>query len=201
MIDSDFFLAELAESRRHAQSAARAGSAIAPGRCDLPAALKLILTKGGLIQPQLARSPFAPSTARVGVSSGERAQVEYWWRCFGEEANWLLDTHASGMVALDFSPYILPYKLFCRAGEYQTFERALRFKTPTRMYALFSIPCGRSMSRGWYDGVHWRTPVLIPPSRVLLGPDEQEFELSYVDPSAPLLPAFETLLGPPIRPY
>jgi hypothetical protein len=94
-----------------------------------------------------------------------------------------------------------PFKLFCRPGEYQTFERTLRFKTQTREFALFSIPPGRSMSRGWYSGVHLRTPVLIPPSRVLWGPDEHEFELSYVDPSAPLLPAFETLLGPSVLPY
>lgn len=201
MIDSDLFLAELAESRRRAQSAARLGNPFIEDRCDLPLDLDLILEKGGVIQPQLARSPFAPSTARVGVSSGVRAQVEYWWRCFGEGANWLLDTHASRMVALECSVYMTPLKLFCRRGEYQTFERTLRFKASTRIFALFSIPHGRSMSRGWFNGVHWRTPVLIPPSRVLCGPGEHEFELSYVDPSAPLLPAFETLLGPSVRPY
>jgi hypothetical protein len=135
------------------------------------------------------------------VPSGERAQIEYWWSCFGEEANWLLDTAASGILAIDFSASMPPFNLFRRAGEYRMFERTLRFKTPTEMFALFSIPAGHSMSRGWYSGVHWRTPVLIPPSRVLWGPDEHEFELSYVDPSAPLLPAFETLLGPPVRPY
>lgn len=201
MIDTASFLAELAENRRRAQSAVRVGSAFADDRCDLPPALDLILEKGGVIQPQLARSPFAPTRARVGVPSGERAQVEYWWRCFGEEANWLLDTHASSMVALECSVYMTPLKLFCRRGEYQSFERTLRFRTSTRVFALFSVPPGHSMSRGWYSGVHWRTLVLIPPSRVIWGPDECEFELSYVDPSAPLLPAFETLLGPPVLPY
>jgi hypothetical protein len=201
MIDTASFLAELAESRRRVQSAARVGSAFAADCCDLPPDLSLILEKGGVIQPQLARSPFAPTTARVGVSSGDRAQVEYWWRCFGEEANWLLDTHASSMVALECSIYMTPLNLFCRRGEYQTFERTLRFRTSTRVFALFSIPPGRSMSRGWYSGVHWRTPVLIPPSRVPSGPDEHEVELSYVDPFAPLLPALETLLGPPVEPY
>lgn len=201
MIDIDSFLAGVAENRRLAQSAARVGSASVADRCDLPPDLDLIIEKGGIIQPQLARSPFASPAARVGVPSGERAQVEYWWRCFGEEANWLLDTHASSIVALECSVYMTPLKLFCRRGEYQTFERTLRFKASTRVFALFSIPSGRSLSRGWYSGVHWRTPVLIPPSRVHWGPDEHEFELSYVDPCAPLLPAFESLLGPSMRPY
>ncbi len=201
MIDSDSFLAELAESRRRAQSAARVGNTFASDRRDLPPALDLIIEKGGRIQPQLARSAFASATARVGVPSGERAQVESWLGCFGDEANWLLDTQASSIVALEFSVYITPLKLFSRPGEYQLFERTLSFRTPTRVFALFSIPPDRGMWRGWYSGVHWRTPILIPPSRVRSGPDGNEFEFSYVDPSAPLLPAFETLLGPPIQPY
>jgi hypothetical protein len=201
IIDIDSYLADVAENRRRAQSAARAGEVIASDRGDLPSALNLILQNGGLIQPQLARSPFAPAAARVGVPSRERAQIEHWWRTYGDEANWLLDPCASGIVALEFSAYIAPYKLFSRKGEYQTFERTLRFKAATKGFALFSIPPGRSLSRGWYNGVHWRTPVLIPPSRVQFGHGEQEFELTYVDPSAPLLPAFETLLGPPVKPY
>lgn len=201
MIDVDSFLAGVAESRRQAQSATRAGSASVADCCDLPPALDLILQKGGVVQPQLARSPFAPRAARVGVSSGERAQVEHWWRCYGEDANWLLDPLASGFVALDASVYITPMKLFRRPGEYQAFQRTLCFRTTTRVFALFSIPPGRAMARGWYSGVHWRTAVLIPPSRVPAEADEQEFELTYVDPSAPLLPAFETLLGPPVKPY
>lgn len=201
MIDIDSFLAEVAETRRRAQSAATAGAALPAEPCELPPALDLILRNGGHVQPQLARSPFAPSAARVGVSSGDRAQVEYWWRCYGEDANWLLDTHASSMVALECSVYMTPLRLFCRRGEYQSFERTLRFRTSTRVFALFSVPPGHSMSRGWYSGVHWRNPVLIPPSRVPSGPDGEEFELSYVDPSAPLLPAFDTLLGPPVWPY
>ncbi len=201
ILDIDSYLAEVAENRQRAQSAARDGNAVASDRGDLPPALDLILQKGGLIQPQLARSPFAPTAARVGVPSREPAQIEYWWRSYGNEANWLLDPCASGIVALEFSVYITPYKLFCRPGEYQVFERTLHFRAPTRAFALFSIPPGRSMSRGWYNGVHWQSPVLIPPSRVPSGPKEQEFELSYVDPSAPLLPAFETLLRPPVQPY
>lgn len=201
MIDADSFLAGVAESRRRAQAAARAGTPSATDLCELPPALDLILGLGGFVQPQLARSPFAGRAARVGVPSRERSQVESWWRCFGEEANWLLDPEASGIIALEFSIYVAPLKLFCRPGEYQSFERTLRFVTGTRVFALFSIPHGRGMSRGWYSGVHWRTPVLIPPSRVQVGPDEDEVELIYVDPSAPLLPAFETLLGPPVQPY
>ena len=201
IVDIDSYLAEIAESRRRAQSAARIGDAFPSDGCELPPALELILQKGGVVQPQLARSPFAPVAARVGVPSGERAQVDYWWRSYGEDANWLLDTHASGIIVLDSSIYIEPYRLFRRPGERQVFERTLRFRASTRVFALFSLPPGRSMSRGWFSGVHWRTPVLIPPSRVLSGPDEQEFELSYVDPSAPLLPAFETLLGPAVRPF
>lgn len=201
MIDVDSFLAGVAENRRRAQSAARAGCTFAANQDDLPPTLDLILEKGGLVQPQLARSPFAPRSSRVGVPSAERAQVEYWWRCFGEEANWILDTQGSSMLALEFSAYIEPYRLFCRPGEHQAFTRTLTFRASTRVFALFSIPPGRRMSRGWYSGVHWRDPILIPPSRLLSGPDEHEIELSYVDSSAPLLPAFETLLGPPARPF
>lgn len=200
MIDVDSFLAGVAENRRRAQPAARVSSAFAADRCDLPPALELILEKGGLVQPQLARSPFAPRSSRVGVPSSERAQVEYWWRCYGEDANWILDTQGSSILALEFSAYIEPYRLFCRPGEHQVFERTLRFRTPTRVFALFSVPPGHSMSRGWYSGVHWRDPILIPPSRLLSGWDEHEIELSYMDLSAPLLPAFETLLGPPVQP-
>lgn len=201
IVDIDSYLVEVAENRRRAQSAARTGSTFASDGCELPPALNLILQMGGLIQPQLARSPFAPSAARVGVPSGEPEQIEYWWRSYGDEANWLLDPCASGIVALEYSIYISPYRLFSRKGEYQTFEHTLRFRAATRGFALFSIPPGCSISRGWYNGVHWRAPVLIPPSRVPSGEDEQEFELSYVDPSAPLLPAFETLLGPLVQPY
>lgn len=202
MIDVDSFLAGVAESRSRAQTAARSAEIFPAEHCDLPSALDLILGLGGFVQPQLARSPFAGPGARVGVPSRERAQVQYWWRCFGAEANWLLDPQASGMLVLEFSPYISPYRLFRRAGEYDAFERTLRYQLLERRFALFSIPPGRQMSRGWYGGVHWRTPVLIPPSRVLGGPDGgQELEVSYIDPSAPLLPAFETLLGPPVRPF
>jgi hypothetical protein len=67
-------------------------------------ALDLILEKGGLVQPQLARSPIAPPASRFGVPSAEHAQVEYWWSCFGEdETSWLLDTWGSRIVALEYS--------------------------------------------------------------------------------------------------
>jgi hypothetical protein len=202
MINIDSFLATLSETRRRAQSAARANNVSATATHDLSPALELILEKGGLIQPQLARSPFAPRAARVGVPCGARAQIEFWCTCFGDDANWLLDTEASGMIALEFSPHLPPYLLFRRPGEYQAFEHTLRFDAHERIFALFSVPQGRRIARGWYHGLHWRTPVLIPPSRVLWGPgDEYEFELRYVDPSAPLLPAPETILWPPVRPY
>jgi hypothetical protein len=200
MIDVNTFLAEAAENRRRAQSAARVGSAFVADHCELPPALDLILRMGGLIQPQLARSPFAPRSSRVGVPSRERAQVEYWWRCYGEDANWLLDTQVSGMLAIEFSVYATPCNLFRRACEYQAFKRTLRYGTPKRTFALFSIPPGRSMCRGWDSGIHWKTSVLIPPSRASWELDcDQEFEYSYLDPSAPLLPAPETLLGPPVQ--
>ena len=201
MIDVDSFLAEVAENRRRAQSAACAGSAFEPDRGDLPPALDLILHKGGLIQPQLARSPFAPRSSRVGVPSRDREQVEYWWRCYREDANWLLDVQASAMLAIESSVYIEPYRLFRRPGEHQAFMRTLRFRASTRVFALFSIPPCRSILRGWHSCVHWRNPLLIPPSRLLSGSDENEVELGYLDPTAPLLPAFETLLGPPVRPF
>ena len=202
MIDTDSFFAELAESRRRAQSAARIGSPSESDRCDLPRDLELIVERGGVIQPQLARSPFAPTGARVGVPSAERAQVEYWWRTYGADANWLLDTAASGILAIEFSDRIPPFDLFRRPGEYRTFRQTLTYGSAKKTFALFSIPPGRSMSRGWYSRLHWRTPVLIPPSRVSWELDsEQEFDFSYLDPSAPLLPAPETLLGPPVRHY
>ena len=201
MINVDSFLAEVAENRRQAQSAARSGCTFAASQDDFPADLDLILKHGGLIQPQLARSPFAPRAARVGVPTRDREQVEYWWRCYGDEANWTLDTQGASMLAIEFSAYIEPYRLFRRPGEHQAFTRTLRFRASTRGFALFSIPPGRSISRGWHSCVHWRNPLLIPPSRLLSGSDENEVELSYLDPTAPLLPAFETLLGPPVRPF
>ena len=200
MIDVDSFLAEVAENRRRAQSAVRVGSQFVADNCDLPPALDLILQKGGLIQPQLARSPFAPRSSRVGVPSAERTQAECWWRCYAEDANWLLDTRASAMLVIEFSVYATPCNLFRRAGEYRMLERTLRYGTSKRTFALFSIPPGRSMCRGWYSGVHWRTSVLMPPSRASWELDcEQEFEYSYLDASVPLLPAPETLLGSPVQ--
>lgn len=202
MIDVDSFLAEVAENRRRAQSAARSRYALPAGHRRLPLALDLMIANGGLVQPVLARSPFAPRSARVGVPSREREQIEYWYACCGDEANWLLDTESSRIIALEFSPYAPPHGLFRRSGEYQAFERTLRFDTPKRSFALFSVPPGLRMASGWFSNVHWRTPVLIPPSRVLWGADgHYEFEFSYVDPDAPLLPAPETLLGLPVRPY
>jgi len=202
MIDVDYFLAEVAENRRRAQSAARSRCALPAGPCHLPLALDLMIENGGLVQPVLARSPFAQRSARVGVPSAEREQIEYWFACCGDEANWLLDTESSRIIAIEFTSYAPPYGLFRRSGEYQAFERTLRFDTPERSFALFSVPPGRRMANGWSHNVRWRTPVLIPPSRVLWGADgEYEFEFSYVDPDAPLLPAPETLLGLPVRPY
>jgi hypothetical protein len=119
-----------------------------------------------------------------------------------DDANWLLDLEGSGMIAIEFSSHCSPFWLFRRPGEYKTFERTLRFHTHTRIFALFSVPHGHRIARGWGPGIHWRTSILIPPSRVLWGSkDEYEFECSYVDPSAPLLPAIESFLGPPVRPY
>jgi len=201
MIDVDSFLAEVAENRHRVQSAARVDCTFAASPDNFPADLDLILRKGGLIQPQLARSPFAPRAARAGVPTRVREQVEYWWRCYGEDANWLLDTQGSSMLAIEFSAYIEPYRLFRRPGEHQAFTRTLRFRASTKVFALFSIPPGRSISRGWHSCVCWRNPLIIPPSRLLSGSDENESELRYLDPTAPLLPAFETLLGPPVRPY
>jgi hypothetical protein len=102
------------------------------------------------------------TSARVGVPSAERVQVEYWWRTYGADANWLLDTSASGILAIEFSDRIPPFDLFRRPGEYRAFRQTLRYGTPKKTFALFSIPPGRSMSRGWYSRLHWRTPVLIP---------------------------------------
>jgi hypothetical protein len=194
MIDADTFLITLAETQRRTQSAVLDQTTLPSNRCALPPALELILEKGGLIQPQLARSPYVPS--------GNRADIEHMYSLVGDEASWLLDTEASGIIAVEFSRYCSPFWLFRRPGEYKTFERTLRFHAHNRIFVLFSVPHGRHISRGWGQGIHWRTSILIPPSRVLWGPnDEIETELDYVDPAAPLLPAIETLLGPPVRPY
>jgi hypothetical protein len=132
----------------------------------------------------------------------DRKQIEHWYACYGDDANWLLDTEASRMIAIEFSPYASPHWLFRRPGEYGVFERTLRFNAHKRIFALFSVPQGRRIARGWYQGLHWRTSILIPPSRVLLAEDEEnEVEFSYVNPSAPLLSAPETLLGSPVRVY
>lgn len=202
MIDVRSFLAEVAENRHRAQSVARSRYVPPAGPRRLPIALDLMIANGGLVQPVLARSPFAQRSARVGVPSGEREQIEYWYACYGNEANWLLDTETSRIIAIEFSPYAPLYGLFSRSGEYQALERTLRFDTPNRSFALFSVPPDRRMASAWFHNVHWRTPVLIPPSRVLWGADgEYEIEFSYVDPDAPLLSAPETLLGPSVRPY
>lgn len=203
MLDVDTFLIDLLETRRRVQSAALADATQPVDRCSIPPALDLILKRGGLIQPQLARSPFAPRAARVGIPSSARKQIEYWLGCYGDdETNWLLDLEASSMIAIEFSPYASPHWLFRRQGEYQTLERTLRFSAYKRIFALFTVPQGHRMARGWYQGLHWRTSILIPPSRVVGGPSEEfEFEFNYVDPDAPLLPAPESLLGSPVRPY
>jgi hypothetical protein len=201
MLDVDAFLIDLLETRRRLQSAPLIRTTRPANRCSIPPALDLILERGGLVQPQLAMSPYAPSAARVGVPCGDRSVVEQWHSCFGESANYLLDLEASNMIAIDFSPYCTPYSTFGPSGEDSPFERTLRFKAYKRIFALFTIPQSRRIARGWYQGLHWRTSILIPPSRVLWGPSEEfEFEYNYVDPNAPLLPAPEKLLGSPARP-
>jgi hypothetical protein len=202
MIDIDTFLASVSETRRRAQSATLAHTTLPINRCSIPPALDLILKRGGLIQPQLARSSYAQRTARVGVPCGDRRVVEQWHSSFGDDANYLLDLEASNMIAIEFSPYASPYWLFRRQGDYKTFERTLRFNAYKRIFALFTVPQGHRMGRGWYQGLHWRTSILIPPSRALWGSnDEFEFEFNYANPDAPLLPAPGTLLGSPVRPY
>ena len=202
MLNVDTFLHELSINRRLVQSAALSHISQPDNRCSIPPALDLVLEKGGLIQPQLARSPFAPSTARVGVPTADRKQIENWFACYGEDTNWLLDTEASGIIALEFSRYFSPYMLFRRPGEYQVLEHTLRFNAHRRIFALFANQQRRRIPPGRYHGVHWRSSVLIPPSRVLDTEDgENEVEYCFVDASAPLLPAPESLFDSPAHIY
>jgi hypothetical protein len=102
-IDVSTFLAGLTESRRAHQVAERKGFIPASG-IVLPVALEVALRHRLLLTPVLARSRLATTSASIGVPSCERAQIEYWFSRFGEDANWQLHLGQSGIVALAIDP-------------------------------------------------------------------------------------------------
>lgn len=194
MRNVETFLAEVADSRRREQAAARAGFVLPPDLC-LPADLETAIERQLPIAPMLALSTYAPRSARVGFPSYERGQIEYWYSRYGAECNcnWVLEPcEESGIVAIRMSIgfYKLPFK---GPEEHLALKRTLRVQTKTASYALFRIPPGRKLATARFDGLCWHKWIPLPPSRL---EDEygEEIEFTYVDPSAPLLPAPENIL-------
>lgn len=194
MRNVETFLAELADSRRREQAAARAGFTLPPDFC-LPAELETAIKHQLPIAPMLALSPYAPRSARVDFPSCERGQIEYWYFRYGAECNcnWVLEAcEESGIVAIRTAIGFnkLPFK---GPEEYLALKRTLRVQTKTASYALFRVPPGRKLATARFDGLCWRQWIPVPPSR-LEDEDGEKIKFTYVDPGAPLLPAPESIL-------
>ncbi len=199
MRDVNTFLTELAESRQREQAAACAGFVLAPDLC-LPAELETAIEHRLPIAPMLALSPYAPRSARVGLPSSERGQIEFFYSRYGAESNcnWVLEAcEESGIVAIRMALgwYKLPLK---GPEEYQALKRTLRVQANTTSYTLFRIPPGRKLSTAWFYGLCWRTWIPLPPSR-LFRESGEEIVFTYEDPCAPLLTAPESILDNPAR--
>jgi len=194
-------LAEVAESRRHAQTAARAGF-VTPQNLRLPIELDLAIDLRLPIVPMLARSFYAQSSARVGVPTCERQQIEYWYARYGGEANFMLATglengDGASVLAVESWIGLYPYWLFRLHTEFKAYDKTLRLRAGNRTFALFSVPSGMEPARSCHKGLHWRDFIPLPPSRVTYyysWEGSGEIELSYCDPLAPLLPAPKSIL-------
>lgn len=185
MKDVSTLLVEVAESRRAAQAAKRSGF-IPPSGLVLPEALEVTLRHRFLLSPILARSRLAASSAGVGVSSCERAQIEYWFARYGDDANWLLKTgEESGVVSLEIDLGLAMHSLAYLAGDDPSWQRSLRFAAGNRWHILFEYVSRLPQFRG-YPGLFLNSgnSILVPPSRTPSG-----VELVYKDPHAPLLSA------------
>ena len=199
MRDVDTFLTQLAESRQREQAAACAGFALPPDLC-LPTELETAIEQRLPIAPMLACSPYASRSARVGLPSCQRRQIEFFYSRYGAESNcnWVLEAgEESGIVAIRMALgfYKLPFK---GSEEYQALKRTLRVQAKTTSYALFRIPPGRRLSTAWFYGLCWHTLIPLPPSR-LVRESGEEIVFTYDDPGAPLLTAPESILDNPAR--
>jgi len=150
----------------------------------------------------LARSFYAQSSARVGVPTCERQQIEYWYARYGDDANWMLATgleNGDGASVLAVESWIgnYPHWLFRRPAEFKAYDETLRLRAGNRTFALFSVPSGMEPARSYHKGLHWRDFIPLPPSRVTYYYSWEgtgEIELSYRDPLAPLLSAPKSIL-------
>jgi hypothetical protein len=185
MKDVSTFLAEITHSRRTAQAAERSGFVSPPGLV-LPEALEVALRYRFLLSPVLAHSRLASHSARVGVPSNDRAQLEYWYSQHGSDANWLMETGApSRVVVLEVDPNFGRHALAHLVGDSLSWERTLHFAAHGKWHFLFEYARGLPSFRG-YPGVrlHAGSSILVPPSRTPYG-----IELTYADPHAALLSA------------
>jgi hypothetical protein len=183
MKDVATFLTEVAESRLCAQIAARAGFVVPPDLC-LPRALELPIKHRWLISPVLARSEYAVHSARIGVPTSEREQIEYWFVRYGAEANWLLETGA-GVIALEIELSLARHSLAYLAGDDWSWQRSLHFAVLGKRHVLFEYGGGLTLPVR-YPGLRLHSsnsPILIPPSKT-----PSSIELRWANLHAPLLP-------------
>jgi len=184
MKDVATFLAEVSESRRRDQTAARAGFVASPDLC-LPRALDVALDHRWLISPVRGCSEYALRSARVGVPCRDREQIEYWFAYY-PDANWMLQTgEESGVLALEVDPKLSRYSLAYLAGEDRSWQRSLQFAVHGRWQILFAYAAGLRSLVGRYTGLrlHAGDQIFVPPLRTLNG-----IKIEYANPHAPLLP-------------
>ena len=135
-IDVSTFLAGLTESRRANQVAECKGFVPAFGLV-LPVALEVALRHRLLLTPVLARSRLATNSASIDVPSCERAQIEYWFTRYGENANWHLHLGQSGVVAVEIDPTQARYSLAVLTEDDDAWSRSLNFVAQGRWHFLF----------------------------------------------------------------
>jgi hypothetical protein len=187
------FLACLTESRRAHQVAERKGFIPASGLV-LPVALEVALRHRLLLTPVLARSRLATTSASIGVPSCERAQIEYWFSRFGEDANWQLHLGQSGIVALAIDPAQAKCSLAALTEDDEAWKRSLNFVAQGRWHFLCESVPQLPRLRG-YPGLqlHAGNSILVPPSIV------SGRTLFYDDAKAPILrlpPLSKTVILP-----
>jgi hypothetical protein len=184
MKDVSTFLAEITESRRREQAEARSGF-VMPSDLSLPPALEVALSHRFLLTPVLARSALALNSARAGVPSRERDQIEYWFSLYGDDANWIIETGEAGVFSLEIDLRLARYSLAHFAGDDRSWQRSLHFAACGKWHVLFEYAAEFPSLRG-YPGLslHSGDSILVPPSRTPSG-----IELVYAAPHAPLLSA------------
>lgn len=181
-IDVSTFLAGLTESRRAHQVAQRQGFVPASGLA-LPVALEVAIRHRLLLTPVLARSRLATTSASIGVPSCERAQIEYWFARYGEDANWHLHLGQSGVVSLEIDPAQAKYSLAALTEDDDSWSRSLNFVAQGRWHFFFESTPGLPQLLG-YPGLqlYAGNSILVPPSIV------SGRTLFYKDANAPILP-------------